>query len=66
MMDSWLSFAYQYGMGGLIFLTGMGLLIRSGALPWRQAASRMLIMSLVGGLVSFAAIHALWITLAVR
>lgn len=64
MSGQWLNFAYHYGVGGTIFLLGVGSLVKSGALRWERPSDRFLLKGLVGGLLTFATVHALWILAA--
>jgi hypothetical protein len=63
-MDRWLPFAYQYGLGGLIFVIGVAMLLRAGALRLRRPEDRRLLLAMVAGLLGFMTIHAVWIELA--
>jgi len=48
----------------MIFLLGMTALIKGGALRWERPSDRLLIKGLIGGLVTFATVHAVWILVA--
>ena len=54
-----LSFLYQYLVGGLVFLIGLLLVLRSGALDTaRGGSARRYLWILVIGFFVFAAVHA--------
>ena len=64
MSAQWFNYAYHYGIGGILFLLGMTALIKGGALRWERPSDRLLIKGLIGGLVTFAPVHAVWILAA--
>ena len=64
MSAQWFNYAYHYGIGGTIFLLGMTALIKGGALKWERPSDQLLIKGLIGGLVTFATVHAVWILVA--
>ena len=66
MHPQWLNYAYHYGFGGILFLLGVGAMVRAGALKWERPSDRLLLKGLVGGLVTFATVHAFWILAASR
>lgn len=66
MNDTWLAWLYQYGIGGLLFLLTLVALFRAGAVRWHNLKNRIVVVTMVTGLVLFAAIHAAWIHLVSR
>jgi hypothetical protein len=64
MHAQWLNFLYHYGVGGMIFLLGVGAMVKAGTLRWERPSDRLLLKGLVGGLLTFASVHALWIAAA--
>ncbi len=64
--QTWLPYIYLYGAGGLAFVVGMVLILRTGALnPERRRHSRWLRV-LLFGFVFYAGLHAAFILLALR
>lgn len=62
MMDGpWLAWLYQYGIGGALFSFSLFVVFRSGAVRWHSSKNRILVISMILGLLLFAAIHAVWI-----
>ncbi len=53
-MDSYL---YQYAVGGLVFAAGVALAWRAGQLGWTAGRPRRRLLTLLGGLAFFAALH---------
>lgn len=64
MNEIWWSWAYHYGVGGLLWALALLALARAGALPEPYSAERWIVGAACGGLMLFAAIHAVWIFLA--
>ena len=62
--DPWVSYAYHYGFGLLVFLVGLTVIIRSGACQFSRVRDRIWFAVLLGGFVLFATLHAVWIWLA--
>lgn len=62
--DPWTNYLYLYGFG--FFYTGSGVLLafKSGACHWERPLDRYWMKVIVGGFFYFAALHALWIYLA--
>ncbi len=64
--QTWLPYIYLYGAGGLAFVVGMVLILRTGALnPERHRHGRWLKL-LLFGFVFYAGLHAAFILLALR
>ncbi len=59
-MDRWLPFAYQYGLGALIFVGGLAVLLRAGALRLARHEDRRLLAAILAGFLGFVALHAFW------
>ncbi|MGI9427344.1 MAG: hypothetical protein ACR2NM_01715 [Bythopirellula sp.] len=66
MHSPWLSWFYQYGIGGLVFATGIVLALRTGAVRWSLWTDRRLVLVLIAGILTAASLHAAWIVLATR
>lgn len=64
MYELWLPWAYHYGVGGLFCLIVWLALACVGAWPSRESGQRRIAVAAIGGLVLFAALHALWIAWA--
>jgi hypothetical protein len=54
---AWLSFWYQYLVGGLIFLVGLVFTIRQGESGLKSSAARKNLVLLVGGLLFLFLFH---------
>lgn len=46
---AWVSFWYQYAVGGLLFFVGMIFTVRQGAVGWTSGPKRRNLFMLVGG-----------------
>jgi hypothetical protein len=66
MHAQWLNFAYHYGIGGIIFLLGVGAMVKAGTLRWERPSDSLLLKGLIGGILTFATVHALWIWTATQ
>lgn len=64
MNEIWWSWAYHYGVGGLLWALALGALARVGALPARLSGERWILGATCGGLLLFAVVHAAWIFVA--
>lgn len=62
-MSIWYSWLYHYGVGGAMAAASLIFFLRCGALKLSRPGDRRLVWALAGGLVAFAAAHALWIGL---
>lgn len=60
----WTSYLYQYGMGLVTFLVGIGIILKTGACVPGRGRDRFWLIILFAGFVFFAVLHALWIVLA--
>ncbi|MCF8241281.1 MAG: hypothetical protein K9J16_07830 [Melioribacteraceae bacterium] len=56
--NSWLPFIYLYGVGGLLFLSGMVIARKSGALNMQRKTHRYWYKVLIFGYFYFVFIHA--------
>ena len=63
---TWLPFIYLYGVGGISFLIGMYLIIKTGALGVRKIHHKKWLFVLVFGFFYYAAIHGTFILLALN
>lgn len=55
----WLPFIYLYGVGGIFFLTGLFLVLKSGALDLKRRTHRRWLGVLIFGFFWYFAIHGL-------
>lgn len=53
----WLPYLYLYGVGGLCFLAGIVLVVRSGSLDLKRARHRRWLGILAFGFLWYAALH---------
>ena len=53
----WLPYLYLYGVGGILFLGGLYLVLRSGALDLKRQSHRRWLGVLVFGLFWYMGIH---------
>ncbi|MBD3236536.1 MAG: hypothetical protein GF330_07520 [Candidatus Eisenbacteria bacterium] len=63
--DHWLTYLYQFGVGGIFFLAGLLVIIKTGACDLRIRADRIWFSALIIGFVGLATVYALWILAAV-
>ncbi len=63
-MEQWLSFAYQYGLGGGFFALTFMIMFKTGALQRERKQDLRFTFMLCGGLILFMLIHAIWIFVA--
>jgi len=61
MESPWICWAYQYGVGGLLFGASVLLALRAGALRLRHVPDRRLLFALAAALAGAMALHAAWI-----
>ncbi len=54
---SWLPYVYVYSIGGLLYLAGMMIALRSGAMNLSTRRGRVILLLLVGGMLFFLAFH---------
>jgi len=62
----WLPYIYLYGAGGILFLTGVGLVIRHRALDLNRQRHRKWFNILFIGFIWYALIHAVIILAAIK
>lgn len=56
----WWPLLYQYGVGGLIFVIGLVIILRSGACRLERVQDRRWFAVLLGGFAWYLAIHVSW------
>jgi len=63
----WTPYLYQYAMGGIVFVVGLGVILASGACDFKRPGDRMWFGVLVFGYLWYAALHGLftWLAFAV-
>ena len=64
--NTWLPFLYLYGVGGLAFLIGMTLIIKTNALDSGKKHHKSWLFTLIIGFFYYAMIHGTFILLAMR
>ncbi len=62
--NTWLPYIYLYGVGGVFFVAGMWITVKSGALDLKKKRHRFWFKVLIAGYFYFMAMHALWIVAA--
>ena len=55
---SWLPFMYQYGLGGLLFIAGIIITIKSGSLNLNKTSHWRWFWTLIFGLAWYMSLHA--------
>lgn len=60
----WLPYLYLYGAGGLLFVVGLVMVLRSEAFDRRRRRDRRWLIVLIGGFLWYAALHGGWILAA--
>ena len=63
---TWLPFLYLYGVGGIAFLIGMSLIIRTKALSLDKIHHKKWLFVLIFGFLYYASIHGSFIIMALR
>jgi hypothetical protein len=56
--ETWLPFIYLYGVGGIFFIIGMWLIIKSKSLNLKKKRHRHWLRLLIFGFFFFVALHA--------
>jgi hypothetical protein len=57
---AWLPYIYLYGVGGLLFGSGILITIKSGSLDLKRPGHKMWLKILIFGFIWFMVMHALW------
>ena len=63
--NTWLPFIYLYGVGGIAFVLGMLLILRTKALEVSFARHKKWLWVLIYGFLFYAGLHATFILLAI-
>ena len=63
---TWLPFIYLYGVGGLAFLIGIALIIKTNALNISSPGHKNWLIILLFGFYYYAGIHAFFILIALK
>ncbi len=63
--QTWLPYLYLYGVGGIAFVLGMILIMRTRALRMSFHRHKKWFLVLIYGFIFYAGIHALFIFLAI-
>ncbi len=53
----WMPLIYQYGVGGVVFLIGLTLVLRSQACDIRRRSDRFWLFVVVGGMALYFGVH---------
>ena len=54
---AWFPYVYVYSIGGLLFIAGMVIALRSGAMNLSTRRGRIILVLLLGGMLFFLAFH---------
>ena len=65
-MDAWVPYLYQYGISAVLVAGVVAAALRAGALDLKRRDDRRTLWVVAGGLLSYAALIALWIYAAGR
>jgi drug/metabolite transporter (DMT)-like permease len=57
---AWLPYIYLYGVGGLLFGSGLIITIKSGSLDLKRPGHKNWLVVLIFGFIWFMVMHALW------
>ncbi len=57
---AWLPYIYLYGVGGLLFGSGLIITIKSGSLDLKRPGHKNWFIVLIFGFIWFMVMHALW------
>ena len=57
---TWLPYIYLYGVGGLLFGSGLIITIRSRSLDLKRPGHKMWLAVLIFGFIWFMVMHAIW------
>ena len=63
---TWLPFIYLYGVGGIAFLIGMSLIIKTNALNLSSSRHKNWFLILLLGFIYYAGIHAVFTLMAMQ
>ncbi len=64
--EHWLTYLYQFGVGGFFFAAGLVLIIKTGACNLKIRADRIWFSALVAGYLFLASLYAVWIYASVH
>ncbi len=64
--NTWLPFIYLYGVGGLAFLIGMYLIIKTRSLNQEKVHHKKWLFVLIAGFFYYASIHGFFILMALK
>ena len=62
--DPWTSYLYQYGLGLVVFLIGLMLVVKTGALKFGRGHDSFWFKWMIAGFIIYSSVHAIWIVLA--
>jgi hypothetical protein len=58
--EYWWPYLYQYGVGAVVFITGVLIIIKSGSCVLSRRQDRLWFGILIAGFVWYAGIHLAW------
>ncbi len=64
--EHWLTYLYQFGIGGLFFAAGLILILKTGACDLKIKGDRTWFGALIIGFLALAAVYAIWIYASVH
>lgn len=64
--NPWTSYLYMYGLGFIVFVTGIWVVLGNGALRFGRGYDSYWFKVLLGGFIFFATVHFIWILLALN
>jgi hypothetical protein len=64
--NHWLTYLYQFGVGGVFFIAGLLVILKTGACDLKIRADRIWFSALIIGYLGLVTVFALWILAAVK
>ncbi len=65
-MTYWLQYIWQFGVGGIVFLSGLFLIVKSKSCDLKIREERKWFIYLIVGYVGLATVYFLWILAAIK
>ncbi len=66
MQMHWITYLYQFGIGGIAFVLGLWLILKSKACDLKSAGDRIWFWALIVGYAGLAGVFLLWTLVAVH
>ena len=66
MSNQWLSFFYQYGVGGIVFSLSLWGIIEHDVLNFSKKIDKHIFYLMLCGFVSFLLVHGIWVYLVLN